>query len=288
MKDLPSCFGENAIQIADSSSSNVSRTSANLVTSVYQCRLRARPCLITLTWNKNLMGPSLSVEIEDSTNQSLCKVDIRPWLFSKKKGSKTVELDDSSDIDMYWDFSSAKFGSGPQPLDSFYFAIVSNKQIVLLLGDMRKEALKKSNAATVNCNAVFVAKRERIFGKKLFFTKAQFHDHGPIHDLMIEFDTINCEDPCLIIRIDAKNAMKVKHLRWKFRGNHTILIDGIPIEVYWDVHNWLFGTSLGSAVFMFKTNMSAEKLWDPIMLHRSHSQSHNLGFSLMLNVWKHE
>ncbi|GAB4835983.1 hypothetical protein Ancab_000902 [Ancistrocladus abbreviatus] len=302
MKDFPSCFGENGVQIADSSSSNGTKTAQSLVTCVYQCRLRGRFCLITLSWNKNLMGQGLSVGIDDSDNHSLCKVEIKPWLFSKRKGSKSIELDDSSNIDMYWDFSSAKFGSGPEPLEGFYFAVVSNRQMILLLGDMRKEAFKKTNACTMPCIAAFIAKREHIFGKKVFYTKAPFCDNGPIHDLMIECDTISTNDPYLIVRVDSKNIMQVKHLRWKFRGNQTILVDGLPVEVFWDVHNWLFGTSLGSAVFMFKTSLSAEKLWSsqPLSDHRivhwsqTHSQrfrdsqSHHLGFSLILYVWKSE
>ncbi|GFY92021.1 hypothetical protein Acr_08g0004170 [Actinidia rufa] len=300
MKDFPSsCFGENGVQVADFSSSSTNRTAQNLVTCVYQCRLRGRSRLITVTWSKNLMGQGLSVGIDDNSNQCLCKVDIKPWLFSKKKGSKSLEVD-SSKIDIYWDLSSAKFGSGPQPLEGFYLGVVSNRQMILLLGDMRKEAFKKTGATPVPSNSVFVAKREHVFGKKIFSTKAQFCDNGPLHDLTIECDTGGINDPCLLIRVDTKTVMQVKRLRWKFRGNHTILVDGLAVEVFWDVHSWLFCSALGNAVFMFKTSLSAEKLWasqplsDPHTLpwswsqrfHDSHSQC--LGFSLVLYAWKNE
>jgi hypothetical protein len=49
--------------------------------------------LITITWTKNLMGQGLSVGIDDLSNQCLCKVDIKPWLFSKRKGSKNLVVD---------------------------------------------------------------------------------------------------------------------------------------------------------------------------------------------------
>uniref|UniRef100_A0A7N2LZH4 Reverse transcriptase n=1 Tax=Quercus lobata TaxID=97700 RepID=A0A7N2LZH4_QUELO len=42
-------------------------------------------------------------------------------------------------------------------------------------------------------------------------------------------------------------------LKWKFRGNHTIVVDGLPVEVLWDVH-------YGQYSFMFQTCLSAEKL----------------------------
>ncbi|XWS58315.1 hypothetical protein CRYUN_Cryun08bG0023500 [Craigia yunnanensis] len=299
MRDFPSCFGENGVQVADSSSSN-SKNAQNLVTCVYQCLIRGRSCLITVTWSKNLMGQGLSVGIDDSANQCLCKVDIKPWLFSKRKGSKSLEAY-SCKIDIYWDLSSAKFGSGPEPLEGFYVGVVANKQMVLLLGDMRKEAHKKTGATPIPSAAVFVAKKEHVFGKRVCGTKAQFCDHGQIHDLIIECDTIGVNDPCLIIRVDGKTLMQVKRLRWKFRGNYTILVDGMAVEVYWDVHNWLFGTSLGNAVFMFKTFLAAEeKLWvsqpipNPSTLQWSFSQrfqdskSQNLGFSLILYAWKNE
>ncbi|XP_004302026.1 PREDICTED: uncharacterized protein LOC101296394 [Fragaria vesca subsp. vesca] len=303
MRDFPSCFGENGVQVADSSSSsnnhNTSRTAQNLVTCIYQCRLRNRSCLITVTWSRNLMGQGLSIGIDDSSNQCLCKVDIKPWLFSKRRGSKSLEAY-SSKIDIYWDFSSAKFGSGPEPVDGYYVGIVVDRQMILLLGDMKKEAFKKTSASPASSNAGCIARREHIFGKKVFTTKARFCNDGQVHDLVIECDTVGVNDPCLIVRVDSKTVMQVKRLRWKFRGNHTILVDGLAVEVFWDVHNWLFGSSPGSAVFMFKTCLSAEKLWsgqpqsDPSALQWSFSQrfsdskSQGLGYSLMLYAWKNE
>ncbi|KAM7254067.1 hypothetical protein ACFE04_031749 [Oxalis oulophora] len=305
--DFPSCFGENGVQIADSSSSSSSTSTSNtkaaqnLVTCVYQSRLRGRCCLITVTWTKYLMGQGLAVAIHDSANQCLCKLDIKPWLFSKRKGYKNLDVvADSSKIDIYWDLSNARFGSGPEPLEGFYVAVVFNQELVLLLGDLKKEAYKKVDTAPVTSNATFIAKREHIFGKRFFGAKVQFSDKGKVHDVSIECDMIDLKEPCLTIRIDSKLAMQVKRLKWKFRGNHTILVDGLPVEVFWDVHNWFFGNSMGNAVFMFQTCLSAEKLWasqsvfDPSMLTWSYSQKfrdyqlQGLGFSLILYAWKNE
>ncbi|XP_044483064.1 uncharacterized protein LOC123209244 [Mangifera indica] len=299
MRDFPSCFGENGVQVADTSSSNNAKNGQNLVTRVYQSRFRGRPCLINISWSKNLMGQGLSLGIDDAANQCLCKVDIKPWLFSKRKGSKSLEAY-TCVIDIYWDLSSAKFGSGPEPLEGFYVGVVVDRQMVLLLGDMIKEAFKKTGAIPAPSKAIFVAKREHVFGKKVFSTKAQFCDYGQIHDLVIECDTSGVNDPCLMIRVDGKMMMQVKRLRWKFRGNNTILVDGFAVEVFWDVYSWLFGASLGNAVFLFKTCLSAEKLWasgplsDPNTLPWSFSQrfldskSQGLGFSLILYAWKNE
>ncbi|GAA0172085.1 hypothetical protein LIER_25982 [Lithospermum erythrorhizon] len=305
MREFPSCFGENGVQVADaycSSTGLVTKVSQNLVSCIYQCRLFGKSCLVIINWSKNLMGQCLSIEIDDLSHQCLCKVDVKPSLFSKRRGSKCLELN-CVKIDLCWDLSHAKFGSGPEPIEGYYLGVVCNGQMVLLVGDLKKEALKKSSSTLALYNSMLVSKREHVFGKKLYPTKAQFFDIGVVHDLVIECDTIGCDDPSLVIRIDGKSVMKVKHLRWKFRGNYTALVDGFPVEIFWDVHNWLFGgTSLGTAVFMFQTCLSAEKLWtsqyqasyDTSLVSWSESfkesktSSPGVGFSLVLYASKNE
>ncbi|CAM8888519.1 unnamed protein product [Rhodiola kirilowii] len=299
MKDFPSCSGENSVKVGDFTSSTSGRASQNLVSCVYKCRWRKHSCLITLTWTKNLMGHGLSVSIDDSSNQCLGKVDIKPRLFSKQKGSKSFDVG-SKKIDVYWDLSCAKFGSSAQPVEGFYVGVVFNNELVLLIGDLEKEACKKMNTSQVKSKSIFVAKREHIFGKKSYVAKAQFSDKGLTHDVVIECGSIDVVDSCLVIRIDSKTVLKVKRLQWKFRGNQTILVDGLPVEVYWDVYNWLYGNAVGSAVFMFQTCLSAEKLWDTQPFsdtslsswHYSHrpreSDLQGLGFSLVLYAWKNE
>ncbi|CAH1417675.1 unnamed protein product [Lactuca virosa] len=305
MRDFPSCFGENGVQIADASSSSSSsgvstdRNAQNLVTCVYQCKLHSCCFIVTTTWTKNIMGQALSVEIDDSSTQSVCKLEIKPWLFSKRKGFKTMEMGSNS-IHVFWDLSSAKFGSSPEPIEGFYFAITVNQELILLLGDMEKEVYKKMNhVMTSSPNSVFVSKKEHIFGKKVYATTAQFCGKGQVHEVLIECDTVSTNDPCLLIRIDGKLVLQVKRLRWKFRGNCTILIDGLPVEVYWDVYGWFFGNFMGNAVFLFQTCLSAEKLWgsgsgsDHSGVSWSSSlgkdsRSQGLGFSLVLYAWKNE
>uniref|UniRef100_A0A7N0SY87 DUF868 domain-containing protein n=1 Tax=Kalanchoe fedtschenkoi TaxID=63787 RepID=A0A7N0SY87_KALFE len=300
MRDFPSCFGENSVQVGDFSSSTSGRAPQNLVSCVYKCRLRRHSsCLITLTWTKNLMGQGLSVSIDDASSLCLCKVEIKPWLFSKRKGCKTLDVG-SSKIDIYWDLSCAKFGSSPEPVEGFYVGVVFNNELVLLLGDLEKEACKRMSTSQAKSKSIFIAKREHVFGKKSYAAKAQFFDKGLTHDVAIECGNVGAADSCLVIRIDNKAVMKVKRLHWKFRGNQTILVDGLPVEVYWDVHNWLHGNAMGSAVFMFQTCLSAEKLWDTHPhsdaslsswqdSHRSsESDLQGLGFSLVLYAWKNE
>ncbi|CAH8386156.1 unnamed protein product [Eruca vesicaria subsp. sativa] len=286
MKDFTSCSGENGVQVTDPSSSNAVKVSQNLVICIYRCCIRGRTCLITVTWTKNLMGQCVTVEVHDSCNRSLSKVEIKPWLFTKRKGSKNLEAY-SCDIDVYWDLSSAKFGSSPEPLGGFYVCVVVDKEMVLLLGDMKKEAFRKTNAA-LSLGAVFIAKKEHVFGKRTFATKAQFSGDGKTHDVVIECDT-SVSDPCLIVCVDGKTLMEVNRLRWKFRGNETIVVNRISVEVLWDVHSWFFGvpSSPGNGVFMFRNCQAVEKTLSSTQVPTS-SRPQRFGFTLFLYAWKNE
>lgn len=234
------------------------------------------------------MGQGLSIGVDDLSNQCLCKADIKPWLFSKKKGSKRLDVEDGK-IEIFWDLSGAKFGAGPEPMEGFYVAVVFDLELILLLGDMKKDAYRKTGANRPMLNAAFVARREHIYGKKIYTAKAQFCENGQFHDVVIECDTVSLKDPCLEIRVDKKPVMQVKRLAWKFRGNQTILVDGLPVEVFWDVHSWLFGSTTSNAVFMFQTCQAPEKSmpWSYSQVFRE-SQLQGLGFSLILYAWKLE
>lgn len=287
MRDFPSCSGENGVQVANSPSSTAGKTAQNLVICIYRCRIRGKTCLITVTWTKSLMGQCVTIGVDDSCNRSLCKVEIKPWLFTKRKGSKNL----CNNISVFWDLSSAKFGSSPEPLGGFYVCVVVDKEMTLLLGDMRKEAFKKTNAApSSSLGAVIIAKREHVFGKRTFETKARFSNDGKTHDLVIECD-VSVSDPCLVVRVDGKVLMKVKRVHWKFRGNDTMVVDRISVEVLWDVHSWFFGlpSSPGHAVFMFRTcQQPVEKTWSFSQQVPTSSKSQSVGFSLVLYAWKNE
>ena len=79
--------------------------------------------------------------------------------------------------------------------------------MVLFFRDMMKEAFKKTNVTLGFYNVIFVTKKEHIFGKKSYDTKAQFRDNGQNHNLSIECDTINTNNPFLVTYIDSKMVM---------------------------------------------------------------------------------
>lgn len=312
MRDL-TCFGDTSVQIADASSSSSSSGTAgsggrgrgkghgtaaarSRVTCLYHARLAGRPCALSVTWTRGggLAGQAAAVSVvavDAASGDRLCRADVKPWLFSKRKGSKTLDVAGAAaKVDVFWDLSGARFGAAPEPVEGFYVAVVCDGETVLLLGDMRKEAYRKTAADQPAVDALLVARKEHVVSKKVFSAKAQFSHHGRCHDIVIECDTAGAnDDPCLVIHIDRRLVMRVRRLAWKFRGNQTVLVDGLPVEVFWDVHGWLFGSAASSAVFMFQTCQAPEKSvpWAYLQIFRE-PQVQGHGFSLIIHAWKVE
>ncbi|KAJ9704161.1 hypothetical protein PVL29_005442 [Vitis rotundifolia] len=195
IKDFSSCFGENGVQAADFTSSSVF------------CRSQ-----ILLVHNN--MGQKLG-------EPCLCKFDIKPLLFLKRKEFKSFEIN-SIQVDTYWDFSLAKFEFGPKSLEGFCLAVVFNREI----------------------KRIFTMSSSLLRRNKLYGTKSQFWDNDQNHNLSIECDTIGVDNPFLAICIDNKMVMQ------------------LLVEVFWDVHNWLFGLTIGNGILILETYSSIEKLFD--------------------------
>jgi len=74
---------------------------------------------------------------------------------------------------------------------------------------------------------ILVSKKENIFGKKKFSTRAKFHEKGRWHEISIECknkgnnngESLSGVQPKMEIRIDGHLVIHVKHLQWKFRSN---------------------------------------------------------------------
>ncbi|OMP12773.1 hypothetical protein COLO4_02777 [Corchorus olitorius] len=122
--------------------------------------------------------------------------------------------------------------------------------MTLLVGDSTKEAYARARAHKPVRSQALVLRREHVFGSKVYNTKARFG--GKIREISIDCK-VN-EDAKLCFSIDNQRVLQIKRLKWKFRGNERIEVDGVSIQVSWDVYNWLFDQELnnGHAVFMFK------------------------------------
>ncbi|XP_051136346.1 uncharacterized protein LOC127254989 [Andrographis paniculata] len=226
------------------------------VMSTYRIHIAGHWHNVTVLWSKNIMAYSLSMYIESMKNNWVytCKIALRSWNFWGKKGYKRFEVDENP-LDVYWDFRSAKLTTSPEPTSDFYVALVSKEEIVLYLGDDNKKAYKRSKARPSLLEAVMVCKKEHVYGKKSFSTRAKL-DQRRECDIFVECSTTGPGDPEMWIRVDGVVLIHIVNLQWKFRGNQTVVVDKQPVQVFWDVHAWLF-CSPGSdhGLFIFKTGV---------------------------------
>lgn len=233
-----------------------SKSAQSTVTSVYQAYLVGYWRNVSITWCKNYMNHSLHLTV-DSLGGEIhynCRIDIKPWHFWSKKGYKSFVVD-GQQVEVYWDLRSAKFSGSPEPSSDYYVALVSEEEVVLLLGDYKKKAYKRTKAKPALVGAILVSKKENVFAKKSFSTKASFDERGKESDIVVESSTCGQnKDPEMWVSIDGIVLIHVRNLQWKFRGNQTIVVNKQPVQVLWDVHDWLFSDngSGGAGLFIFK------------------------------------
>lgn len=259
---IPACFSAGDKLTDDYTA--VTRSGQSLFMSVYRTKIADQCRTITVTWCKNLLlhGLSVSVESPNRESQYTCKVELKPWYFWRKQGSKRFILEGKA-VDIFWDLKAAKFNGETEPSSEYYVAVVCDEEVVLLLGDLKKDAYKKTGCRPALIDPILVSKKEHIFGKKKFSTRVKFHEKGGFHEISIECrnkssgNCLNGVEPEMEIRIDGLLVIHVKHLQWKFRGNESIHVNKMRLEVYWDVHDWLFSPGLRHALFIFKPILSS-------------------------------
>ncbi|KAK7350656.1 hypothetical protein VNO77_09509 [Canavalia gladiata] len=262
---IPACFFSSTEKSTDDHTA-VTRSGQSVHVSVYRTKIADHCRFITITWCKNLMlhGLSVSVEGPEGQAQCSCKVELKPWYFWRKQGSKRFMVDGNKPVDIFWDLKAAKFKGETEPTSEYYVAVVCDSEVVLLLGDLKKEAYRRTGCRPALIDPVLVSKKEHIFGKRKFSTRAKFHEKGRCHEISIECKNKgNGESgvqPEMEIRFDGHLVIHVKHLQWKFRGNESIHLNKMRVEVYWDVHDWLFSPGLKHALFIFKPSLSSSSL----------------------------
>ncbi|KAJ0088959.1 hypothetical protein Patl1_32382 [Pistacia atlantica] len=260
MRSIATCYNEHAIKVSDSycsGPSNRSYLSPNLIPStpnsvscIYKTQLSSeKHLLITLSWCNNLLGHGLSINVCDNTRHP-SKFNVNSHQLSHNRGSKIFESCNSK-VEVFWDVSNAQYENGPEPSHEFYVIVLVDSELGLILGDMNEEQeeLKFS----------LVSRFERFSGSTVYSTKAKFCDSGNAHEILIK--CMGEEEGSM--SIDEKKIFQVKRLRWNFRGNQTIFLDDLLVDMMWDVHDWFFkeGNS-GCAIFLFRTRSGLDsRLW---------------------------
>jgi Plant protein of unknown function (DUF868) len=196
-----------------------------------------------------------------------------PITLQKKRGSRAFVIDNTV-VGLHWDIGSAKYGSGPEPVKDFFVAVIADAEFSLLIGDMSRDFVQKFEDIPM-ARSSFLCRKEQIRGTTAYSTKSRFREEGREHDIMIycKGDEWDSKDAELTVTVDKKKVVSVRRLKWNFRGNQTIFIDGTVIDMMWDIHDWWFCNLPNCAMFMFKTRTSADsRLW----LEEEQSQSGQL------------
>lgn len=300
MRSIATCYSEHAIKVSDSYCSGPSNHSflaprlnpsiPNEVTCIYKAELSSqKQLLITLTWRNNLKGRGLTINIGDNTS-SPSKLDSSFERLQRNKGTKTFQLCNSK-IEVFWDTTTAKYDKGPQPINGFYVMVLADSQVSLFLGDKDSEldVKRMRNGNYKEGKFSLVSRSEHFSGSAVCSTRAQFCDSGIAHDIEIkcEKEEDGSKSPVLSVYIDGKMTFQVKRLRWNFRGNQAIFLDGLVVDLMWDVHDWFFNPTSGStAIFMFRTRSGLNsRLWmeDKVLEQDGQGKAE---FSLLISACK--
>ncbi|PSR95253.1 Elicitor peptide 2 like [Actinidia chinensis var. chinensis] len=232
----------------------------NFVTCVYQAKVSGLCRNVTVTWLKNLMSHTLNVFVENPCGEDhyTFKIDLKTWQFWGKKGLKSFKVDGKL-VDVFWDFRTAKLSSSPEPCSDYYVAIVSDEEVVLLLGDQKNEAFKRTKSRPSLVDSVLLHKKESVFGKKYFCSRTRLGHGRREHDILIETSLSGPSDPEMWISVDGVLLIRVGNLHWRFRGNESVSVENQPVQIFWDVHDWLYSDpNSGQGIFVFKHGESED------------------------------
>ncbi|CAK7344313.1 unnamed protein product [Dovyalis caffra] len=279
MRSIASCYSEHAIKVSDSYCSGPSNSAylsqtctpsiPDTVSCMYKVELSSQKnLLITVTWCSEFIFRGLNINIDDSNISSSSRKSSANsgHRVQEIKGSSTFQSCNSR-IEVFWDLSTAYFDAGPEPIRGFYVVVLVDSGLVLVLGDIDNEEVntKLLKKTWVPLRPSLVSRRENFSGKTMCSTKARFCDTGTTHDILIKFSgdqEDGSKNPVLSAWIDGKKILQVKRLRWNFRGNQIVFLDGLLVDLMWDLHEWLFKEKSGCAVLMFRTRSGLDsRLW---------------------------
>ncbi|KAL5060176.1 hypothetical protein RYX36_031780 [Vicia faba] len=293
MRGITSCYKEHAIRVSDlycsrPSNSNHSYlvpklnnnpSTQNSVTCIYKLSIQKQELLITVTWTKKLIRQGFIINIDsDFVN-----------VISKNRGAETFQFQ-IFEVKLIWDLSTARYDEGPEPVEGFYIVVLVNTELGLFLGDKDKEEeLSLQEKKTHGARITMVSRSERFSGTSVYATKAKFSETGILHEIMIKCGVEDgSKSNILCLFMDKKMVFQVKRLKWNFRGNQTIFVDGLVVDMMWDLHDWIFNyhsnESAVSCVFMFRTRSGLDsRLWleEEKNLQKQKEQD-RIGFSLLI------
>ncbi|CAN6380562.1 unnamed protein product [Urochloa humidicola] len=285
VRDLASCVSHGAVRVACTtpsatlvtSSANSSSPATLSVTATYLAHT-SPPLLLRLTWAHSPISPP-TLTFSGPTASSPA-VHLR-----RRKGTRSIPSSSSSSdhppLALFWDLTAAKYpaaaSSSPEPVSGFYFVAVANAEVVLAVGDLAAEFVKaKFEGQIPKARFHPVARADRVVAapnnnnnNAMHTARVRFAEGAPEHEV-----TVGCCSAAtttsgggsggeeLWVSVDGKRAVHARRLRWNFRGNQTVFVDGAPVDVMWDLHGWWFRDPPGCAVVMLRARSALEsRLW---------------------------
>ncbi|KAM0916476.1 hypothetical protein ACQ4PT_010146 [Festuca glaucescens] len=308
MRDLASCIGDGAVRVACASpastltsssgggSGNSGSASTLSVTVSYRATLLnsgapSPPLLLRLTWAHSQVGPTLSFSPSAAAPSVLLR---------RRRGTRSVSLAGSGGggdaeteaesplLTLFWDLTAARYdpGASPEPLYGYYLVAVTGAEVVLAVGDQAAEFVKtKFEGQISKARCLTVARRERVVvadPAAMHTARVRFAEDGPEHEVSVGCTTSSGAGGGeeLWVSVDGKRAVQARRLRWNFRGNQTVFVDGAPVDVMWDLYGWWFRDPPGCAVVMLRARSALEsRLW-------LEEEGAAPGFSLVVQAFK--
>ncbi|CAN6325826.1 unnamed protein product [Urochloa humidicola] len=272
IRDLASCVSDGAVRVActtpsstliTSSSASPSSPATLSVTATYLAHTTP-PLLLRLTWAHSPISPP-TLTFSGPTASSPA-VPLR-----RRKGTRSLpsSSEHHPQLALFWDLAAAKYAaSSPEPVSGFYFVAIANTEVVLAVGDLAAEFIKAKFEGQIPKARFHPVSRADLVvaapNNAMHTARVRFAEGAPEHEV-----TVGCCAAAtsgageeLWVSVDGKRAVHARRLRWNFRGNQTVFVDGAPVDVMWDLHGWWFRDPPGCAVVMLRARSALEsRLW---------------------------
>ncbi|KAL6640795.1 hypothetical protein ACP70R_021918 [Stipagrostis hirtigluma subsp. patula] len=314
VRGLTSCASDGAVRVActtpsstltSSSSSAATSTSPSVLSVAVAYRATPRaptaaPLLLRLTWSRSPLGPpalSFAPSASSPAVQLRRRRGTRFFPASDGGGGGGGEQQKRPQMALFWDLTAARYdATSPEPVDGFYVVAVAGAEVVLAVGDLAAEFVKaKFEGQIPKARVLPAARRDRVVvaaAEPGHPRRHRHHPDAPVHTARVRFAegapehevAVGCRaasgDEELWVSVDGKRAVHARRLRWNFRGNQTVFVDGAPVDVMWDLHGWWFRDPPGCAVVMLRARSALEsRLW-------LEEEAAAPGFSLVVQAFK--
>jgi Plant protein of unknown function (DUF868) len=121
-------------------------------------------------------------------------------------------------VALFWDYTLAKYGSGPEPISGFYVIVVVDSEFALLIGDTCEETVKKLEGTIKKAEFKIASRKEQVLGHVAHTTRARFRDGGDEHEITISCSKKGDDDDddghpgeVLSVSVDNKRVVQVSN-----------------------------------------------------------------------------